>query len=137
MDMLFSGNAFDLFEVRGVFINHIFKTEIDGAAPNAADGSKNFMTWAELKKYVVFIIKGKDKPKYIKIIFAAPRELLNNLSGNAAAAFINMEYENDEIKFLTAAGQKEFSMDKGLDQAWDEYARGFFKTNNILADEES
>ena len=138
MNVLFNETAFDAFEVRGVTINHLFKTEIDGVKQNVPEnGAKCFASWAELKKYVMFIIKGKDKPKYMKIIFSAPRELLANLSANAAAAFLNMEYENDGIRFLAAFSQKEFSLDRGPEQVWDEYARNFFKVNNISVDEES
>jgi len=137
MNMLFNENVFDSYEVRGVLITHIFKTEIDGARPARDNVPKGFITWAELKKYVMFIIKGKDKPKYIKIIFSAPRELFDSLSANAAAAFLNMEYENDEIRFLTAFSQKEFSLDKGPEQIWDEYARNFFKVNGVNAADES
>ena len=135
MKILFYDDAFDIFEVRGVSVTHFVKFDVDGALAGGED--KSHASWAELKNYIAHFIKGKTKPKHIKIIFSLPRESLDNVAQNIAAAFLNMEYKDDEIRFLTATSQKEFSLNKEHDVKWDEYAVNFLKRNKVVFTVES
>ena len=137
MERLFHADSFDFWDVRGVNICHFVTMDIDGAKPGADGQQKTYVTWAALKNYIAQFIKGKEKPRHIKIIFSMPRNMLADISANAAAAFLNMEYENDEVKFLTAASQKEFSLSKELDALWDEYAKKFFINIGIPVEDET
>jgi hypothetical protein len=75
------------------------------------------------------IIKQLTKPSYVKIIFAQKNP--TEIHANAKALFLNILYENDSVTFTTACAQKEFAMDKTLDQAWDDFMRNFFATHGL------
>jgi hypothetical protein len=73
------------------------------------------------------IIKLCAKPKLVKIVFAGTEEIHTN----AAALFLNMVYGNDEVTFTTATSQKQFAMDKTLDDAWEIHVMEFFAKAGI------
>jgi len=137
MHALFYSGAFDMYEVRSVSVSHFVTMEIDGRTQGGDRERAGYISWAELKRYIIHFIKGKEKPKQIKIVFSMPRALLDAISAGSAAAFLNMEYEGEEIRFTTATSQKSFSLDKDQDMLWDEYAKDFLKLNGISASEES
>ena len=129
MGKLFSEDAFDVFETRSVSVVHFVNLNIDAALVSSEN--KAFAGWPMLKPYIYNFIKGKEKPKNIKIVFSLPRGMLADIAPNAAAAFLNMEYKDGEVRFLTATSQKEFSLSKELDILWDEYVKKFFSSRGI------
>ena len=138
MNALFYGAMFDAYEVRSAYINHFIKLEINGELLHKKNESpNNYITWSELKQYLINFIKGNIKPSYIKIIFSIQREALNNILTNTAAAFINLEYANNKVRFLTATSQREFSLSKEQDKIWDDHVRRFFYANGIMTEEET
>ncbi|MCL2841555.1 MAG: DUF5721 family protein [Defluviitaleaceae bacterium] len=106
----------DAFEVRTVEISAATHISIEANPPT---------TWGELRPMIFEILKLSAKPKHMKIVFS--RANAETLHTNAAALFLNLVYENDELTFTTASSQKEFALDKSIDIAWDDWIRGFFK----------
>ena len=70
-------------------------------------------------------------PRQMKIIFSCGAESACAIHPNAAALFLNIVYENGVIFISTGASQKLFSMDKSLDEKWEEYVNFFFSKNGI------
>jgi|GEM_PF-156288 len=155
MNLLLKGEAFDFFETRSVSVAGFVRLDIDGAngatdaavangsaAANGADGvngannTAGYVTWSELRPYIAGFIKGRPRPAHIKAVFSAPKNLLAEIAPNYAAAFLNMEYKDGEVRFLTATSQKVFTLDKNRDKNWDEFARGFFARNGVVTREE-
>lgn len=139
MSKLIKEETFDTFEVRGVEINSFTKIEISGIQDKdfLSDYEKEFeikkyCTWKKLRPYVFNIIKGNKRPRSIKIVFSLKSEKLSALHENASALFLNMNFENNEILFITGVSQKNFSLDKSLDNLWDDFVIQFFKENNIF-----
>jgi hypothetical protein len=97
---------------------------------------EGFITWEQAKPIVMAIIKNGAKPQYIKIIFSADTETVNNMHNNAQALFLNMIYENNQVIFTTASSQKQFELDKSLDVNWDKWINSFFKHHNIPVHEQ-
>ena len=124
MQHLFNQDTFAKFQVRGVVVNSFTHFEISGEK-----GERDFCTWEELRPYVRNIIKGSERPKVIKIIFA--RNETETLHPNAAALFINVLYENDKINCTTACSQKNFELNKAVDIEWDNWVIDFFRRNSI------
>ena len=139
MHKLFNGAMFDMYEARSVSVTHFIKLDADGAytVKNTDGGGASYASWSELKPYIFYFIKGKIKPSHIKIVFSCPASLLASVSPEAAAAFINFEYAENEVRLLTATSRREFSLNKEHDALWDEYARGFLRANEIAFEEES
>lgn len=137
MNKLLKEDTFNLFEVRGVEIYSFTKFEIDGflepSLLGAETSSRSYCTWQELKPYVFNIIKGNVKPRSIKIIFSLDTEKSTSLHNNAAALYLNMHFVDETVTFTTGTSQKNFALDKSLDNIWEEYIRNFFKQNNFIS----
>ena len=137
MGKLLREDVLDSFEARSVEILQRNRVTIDGMIENSIDSEsediqtkRNFSTWGELRPMVYDIIRSGNKPSLVKIVFSH-----GNPSGthpNAAALFLNMVYENDEVTFTTAASQKEFALSKAVDDIWDDSVRQFFLKAGII-----
>jgi len=141
MNRILKEETLDHFEVRAIemtittriSINGIIEPETPSEEPT--EGTKptppTYTTWATLRPLLFAIIKTGAKPKQIKIIFSYKATETNNLHPNAAALFLNMVYEGGTVSFTTATAQKEFALDKSLDETWDKWIRNFFTQNSI------
>ena len=125
MQHLFTHDTFCSFETRGVVVQSFVSFEI----------SESNSSWEEIRPYVRNILKGRERPRAMKFVFAfAEPETLHQ---NAAALFINMTYESGEgdkdskMNFTTATSQKQFELDKSLDRQWDEWVTEFFRQKGI------
>ena len=142
MGRLLRENTLDEFDVRGVEIAINTRVSINGALETpestkeedatAAKTPAAYITWEAVRPLVYSIIKSSSKPKFVKIVFSYKAGSAATIHGNAAALFLNMVYENDAVSFTTATAQKEFALDKSLDDSWDQWVRGFFVRKNIL-----
>jgi len=131
MQHLFAHDTFNDFEVRGVTVHGFTYFEISGEKARQPDQEASYCIWDELRPYVRNIIKGSEKPRAMKIIFA--RTDPEALDPNAAALFINTTYEGDKLTCTTATSQKQFDLNKTVDTTWDNWVRDFFKQKGIVA----
>ena len=131
MQHLFFHDTFVDFEVRGIVVHSFTYFEISGERSRLSEENVSHCTWDELRPYVRHIIKGKEKPRSMKIIFA--RSIPETLHPNAAALFINMTYEGDKLTCTTATSQKQFDLDRKVDTEWDSWVTDFFKQKGIIA----
>ena len=125
MQHLFATDSFNNFQVRGITIHSFTYFEISG------EKAEGYCTWEELMPYVRHILKGRDKPRAMKLIFAC--DDLEKIHPNAAALFININYEGDKITCTTATSQKNFDLNREVDTTWDTWVRDFFIQKNINA----
>ena len=137
MGRLLRESVFDEFEVRGLEIGLNTRISINGTLEANETGENEtqnpgYTTWEALRPLVYTIIKTGVKPKLVKIVFSYKAQEAATIHTNAAALFLNMVYENDNVSFTTATAQKEFVLDKSLDISWDEWVRGFFMRKNIM-----
>lgn len=135
MDKLFRQNCFDKLELRNIVLETIMKYEISGNINKEylnEDEERYFVKWSEVKGYIFQLIKGHKKPKSLKIVFSLDENALKSLDENAAAAFLNLNYEKDRIMGTTGTSQKGFSMNKKLDNEWEDMIKRFFKKNEIV-----
>jgi len=137
MHKLLNEPVFDRFEVRGVTIISFTRFEISCALESraeeeAVDGTeRRFCDWARLRPCVKQLIVGEKTPRLMKVIFALSSERAAAVHENAAALFLNVTYENGEVLFTTASSEKSFSLDKGIDAAWEEMVQRFMNKHGI------
>jgi hypothetical protein len=138
MNRLFKDELFDGFDVRDVEIVTFTRFEISGVhdksgltEEEASRETAYYLSWARLKPYAFNIIKGSRRPRLMKIIFSMSPERAAEFNANASALFINMNFENNELVFTTGSSQKNFSLDKSLELAWDDYVSAFFSGNGL------
>lgn len=136
MNKLLRTDTFDKLEVRNFSLETIVKYDILGNINKSYlnDGENRFfVTWKELKPYIVHLIKGNIKPKYMKVVFSLNDLTIANLDENCNAMFLNINYssENNSIVATTAVSQKSFSLDKKAEKIWEEKVMSFLEKNNI------
>ena len=137
MNCLLCEESFDIFRVHSCEIVTYCTFKIDGAvnkdyfAPDEApEGS---CPWALAKPAVFGLIKGKRLPKVFKLVLAVPRDKLPLLHDNLKEAFLNINYENGKITFVTGTLQNEFKLDKQQDAAFEGYIKKIFKKLGLTA----
>lgn len=125
MNRLLKEDAFDAFEVRSV--------ELKGAVRIALDGQteSGWIGWREIRPDVFGLIKGKERPKQLKIVFSADAAWRDAIDPAAAALFLNLHYEGDRVKVTTGCAQKGFSLDRQGEYRWDEAVLQFFARAKI------
>ena len=136
MNLLLRGTAFDVFRVHSGEITTCCTFKIDGAVnkdffEEAPTGGR--CPWSTLRPVVFGMIKGKRLPKLFKLVLAVPEDKLPLLHENCKEAFLNINYENGKISFVTGTMQKEFSMDKAQDEAFENYIKKLFKKLELTA----
>ena len=138
MGRLLREDVLDEFEVRGVEIGISTRISINGALEAEIEDEEvktkppGYVSWEALRPLIYAIIKTGAKPRQVKIVFSYKAEAAKDIHTNAAALFLNMVYENDAVHFTTATAQREFSMEKSLDDSWDGWVREFFARKNIV-----
>jgi len=124
MQHLFVQNTFNSFEVRGITLRSFAYFEI------SREETEGYCTWEELRPYVRHIIKGREKPKAMKVVLAKSDPWVLHL--NAAALFVNITYDGDKITITTAVSQKNFALNKEVDIEWDSWVAEFLKQSGIV-----
>lgn len=121
MGKLLKDTTFDDFLVANIEISNFATFEINT--------KKNAVSWEVLRPYTLNIIKGKEQPKYIKIVF-----LLNQIKSESIAPdcgfFLNLHYRG-ELYFTTGTSTKTFNPDKSIEHVWEDYIKNFFKINKF------
>lgn len=135
MKKLFKDSIFDNFQVKFLEVQTFVKFEINGLLNKdffpQQELTNQLVEWRTLKPIINEIIKGNNKPKFIKIVFSLPKHSVEKLSQNAEAMFLNISYSNNVINFTTGVSQKIFSVDNLEQKIWNESICAFFKKHAI------
>lgn len=133
MEYLFYGDLFDRFHVKECEITTFATFRIDGRRQDKwydtderVEDKSGFVTWQQVKPYVAEWIKGKKTPQKMELNFC--HHMMNGDVG-----FLRVNYEKDELHLFTGYMQKEFSLDKGKQQQWDENCMEFIRKNKIVS----
>ena len=137
MNQLLVGEAYDdfyLYEARvkgaiDYFIGGKLNKDYYDAEELEALGNVEYTTWGKVKPLVYELMKGKRRPLNFKIILMYSREKVvelveaNNLpvkSEDVGALFYNIHFEVGQLNVTTGTSLKVFTLDKRLEQLWDE-----------------
>jgi len=145
MGALLMSDKFDFLEVRGIDLTTFTHFNISGQkivqAESEADSDDDdkpeekvkttYCKWEEIRPFVHNFIKGGAKPSYMKLIFSLESGEAHKLHDNAAAMYLNITYNGEEVFFTSATAQRGFSLDKSLDHVWEDYLVEFFRANEI------
>lgn len=107
---------------------------------------EDYARWSEIKPYVFSIIKGNKLPAFIKIVMLLSAENAERVLQQSGASlnpgdinglYLNIRYEKDTLLITTGTSVSTFTLDKTLDNYWDESIRKFLKKENIAAEDYS
>ena len=130
MTKLLTGDEFDFYEMRSAEITTCMAYSLDGRLNKEwfdEQRSEEWIKWEEAKPSVKNIIKGKRKPQKMKIVLSVPEDIAVKVHPNAKALFLNLSFGGDRVVVTGASSQREFSLDKTLDEAWNLQLTKFFK----------
>lgn len=96
--------------------------------------------WEQVRPFAFSLIKGKKTPVAMKIIFSlAPKNVEKLIQQNSltikasevGGLFLNVRYDGQKLTVTTGTSLKVFSLDKTLEQLWDELVGAFLKKHGI------
>lgn len=132
--------TFTSFNVSGQFNERFFtKEELEER------GGNNAVLWKDVRAIAFSVIRGNKTPLSMKIVFQLPKimsdELVESLDGklrleDVGGLFLNIRFEKNELYIITGTAIKTFTLDKTLEEEWDNWVKKFLNSKNIIFDEE-
>ncbi len=132
--------TFTGFQITGQFNEAFFSAE-----EMAERGEHRQILWSEVKQIAYSMIKGSRTPLSLKIIFQLPKQqcdsLVDSLGGrirteDVGGLYLNVRFDKGNLKIVTGTAIKTFTLDKTLEQEWDNRMKGLLKEQNIVYEEE-
>lgn len=149
MSALLKDNAFDNFAVTELQLTTSAYWELDGhrnpafyeEAELAELPEKEYLLWSEIKAQVFNMIKGSKLPLSMKITFKLNNKNTANVVNDCGTSipldqvggiYLNVRYDRENLQVVSGTSLKSFSMDRSLDQAWDEYSSKFLTKLGVI-----
>lgn len=135
MNKLLKEDSFKGFELRSCELKKDIVITIDGRLDKSwydEEPDRDYISWNDAKKYVFDFIKGKRTPKFMKIILSLNSLAASKIHNNAKACFLNIIFEEGKVAVATGTAQKEFSLDKSVDMAWEDSVKIFFRRLGVV-----
>lgn len=140
---LFRQEVFDHFLVPEAAFTTTFSIAIDGSSVSE-EGKPVCATWGDLRPLAFQIVKGQTLPKGFKIVLRLNEENTNKTLASCglsyapeevAGLFLNIYYENGQIRCTTGASLTVFSLDKTLEKEWGKVICRFLRHHQIPFEE--
>lgn len=146
---LFLETAFDGFWVKEAVIVTFNRFSIDGRIRpgffNEEEleemGITEYALWRQLRPICFSLIKGKRLPESFQITLQLPKnqeEIFLKEKGlehyrpeQISGLYLHIRYEGGDLKCVTGTSLTVFTMDRALEQGWDEYAAELLKSMGI------
>ena len=145
---LFMGETFDYWLVREANIVTFNSFTIDGRIRQGyysdeeleANRIEELSSWKSLRPFCYSLIKGKKLPESFQITMQlSPEEnetFIRRMKPDfpaeqVAALYLNIRYENHAAACVTGTSLKIFTLDKQIEQEWDETVRRYLKKLQI------
>lgn len=145
---LFMGETFDHWLVREVNIVTFNSFTIDGRIRQGyysdeeleANRIEELSSWKSLRPFCYSLIKGKKLPESFQITMQlSPEEnetFIRRMKPDfpaeqVAALYLNIRYENHAAACVTGTSLKIFTLDKQIEQEWDETVQRYLKKLQI------
>lgn len=150
MNQLLLTDTFDYFSVSEATITTFVTFTVNGAlhpdfydpetAQSLRDAKKSQVRWSGIRSLCYSVIRGKRPPVAFRIILMLPEEKAKALclsSGapvepeNIAGLFFNIQYTESRLSITTGTSLKIFTLDRTLEQAFDQAAEQFLLSHEI------
>ncbi|MBO7357055.1 MAG: hypothetical protein J6U37_00825 [Lachnospiraceae bacterium] len=130
MSLMFSSEVFDDFFLVEENVKTFGTFKIDGRLnPDFYDEKENlkeFATWREMRNPSREIIKGKVLPLKLTVLFMMPEDIYKKTFEGTVyetvtdlKLFMNVHFENGELRITTGTGRDSFTLDKEYEKMWD------------------
>lgn len=132
--------TFNTFHMDGSLKKEFFTTE---ELEDEDLRERAYSYWKDLRPFCLDIIKGQRTPLHFKMVFALSSSNIEKLltgqglpftSGDIEGLFLNITYRNSTLTCTTGTSMKLFTLDRSLEQSWDQMVLKFFKSKSIPYD---
>ena len=129
--------TFNTFHIDGRLKREFFHQDEEALV---AIKGREYALWKDLREYCFSLIKGRRTPLGFKLVFSlsAPnierllvQEGLSFTPGDVQGLYMNFKYNGTELTCTTGTSMHTFTMDKSLEQAWDNMVQRFFLKHEI------
>ncbi len=146
MSHLLLSDTFDHFLVIDGEITTFNTFKIDGFtqkefySQEERNALSEYSYWKQLRELCFTMIRGKQTPLSFKFVFRlAPQNIeklllqkqLDFRPEDVQGLYLNIRFNQDGLFCITGTSLKTFSMDKSLEQAWDEMVQKFLTQKQI------
>lgn len=145
---LFTRPSFDYFLLKEAVITTSNTYTIDGSLKRDYFSQEeletlrdeNWMDWKTIRPVCFALIKGKRLPLSFQIALSLSADNIKRLLQQNKTAFtaeevgglyLNFRYEKNTLTAISATSLKTFSMDKSLEQLWDDTVKKLFRQLEI------
>ena len=127
--------TFSTFSIDGFLKKDFFEKDM---AP-----SRTYTLWKDIREYAFSIIKGKRTPLSFQFVLGLSEMNIERLLQQQQLAFqpqdvqglyLNLKYDGQSLTCVTGTSMKLFTLDKALEEAWDQMVQRFFLKKEISAE---
>ncbi len=153
MAKLLTQSTFDFLILRemelSTFINYTIRGQLNNEFYSEEErkerGDRSFALWSEVRAVAFSMIKGNKTPTSFKLVFQLPADRCETLvlqSGGKlrmeeiGGLYLNVRFEKNELHIITGTAIKTFTLDKTLEQEWDQEVKKLLKQQGIAYEEE-
>ena len=97
--------------------------------------SRTYTLWKDIREYAFSIIKGKRTPLSFQFVLGLSEMNIERLLQQQQLAFqphdvqglyLNLKYDGQNLTCVTGTSMKLFTLDKSLEEAWDQMVQQLF-----------
>ena len=146
---LFIKDSFDYFLVLEASITTFSTVNIDGHLHKDYFGTEElkqlrdntYCNWSMIRPICYQLIKGQRLPRSFKLVFALSDDNIANFlkqyhleekRSDIKGLYLNMKYENRVLQVISGTSLQVFTMDKTIEQAWDDMVKKILKHHEIV-----
>lgn len=156
MQLLFQSNQLDTYSFVSAQIHTDMSYQLDGHRNRSFfdkdelelldKTDSTYLPWSIAKDRIFQIIKGKKTPSLLKVVLRASntmtQELLNSTNSSLKpndinGIFLNILFQENELNVICGISYKIFTLDKGLEQEFQNKILTFFKSSYISYETET
>lgn len=124
--------TFNTFSMNGFLKKDFFEKDM---AP-----SREYSLWKDIREYAFSLIKGKRTPLSFQFVLGLSEANIGKLLAQRGLAFqphdvrglyLNLKYDGQNLTCITGTSMNLFTLDKSLEEAWDQMVQRFFLKKEI------
>ena len=151
MGKLLKGDAFDGFLLKEGMLRTGMEYRFQGKVfPDYFDTeeqeklTEEYTFWRDLKPFVFELVKGKRTPLAFSFTLLLTKEATKevllrksvNVGDDSPSLFLQIRFEQGVGRIITGTARNTFTLDKSMEEAWDEEVKQLLKSMELATEEE-